>query len=241
GDSDDSGDSDDPGDTGASDIILPNNVYLDTVVEWRPGTVGASRIGWGDMVDSVGVPIENGHALGAPTGFGPTRSGPQNLTVGIDGEAVFRFADGWAVVDGEGDDFVTFQCNFAFGNEADRFINELGRIAVSDAGTDWYVPARVVYQDNPTPGEIRYGYTYAGVEGLHGIEPTWANHTMAVQAHILEDGVWVPNEGGGSAAGLHARCTQPGRKPLRPRHLCPRRDWCPISRGWTGALASPHR
>ena len=192
GDTAGSGSADDTGDT---EIVLPNNIYLDAVVEWNPGSVGASRVGWNDMVDDSGVPIENGHALGAPTGFGPTSSGPGNLAVGIDGEAVFRFAEGWAVVDGEGDDFVTFQCNFAFGNEADRLINELGRVAVSDTGTDWYVPATVVYQANPTPGEITYGYAYAGVEGLHGTEPTWANHTMAVQAHLLEDGYWVPNEG----------------------------------------------
>lgn len=195
GTTDTGGDSGGTGDTGEEPLVYPHNVYLDRVVSWSPGTVGSARVGWADMVDSDGVPIDNGAALGGPTGRGWAASGGGNQTVGVNGSAVFAFEEGWAVVDEEGDDFVTFQANFSWTPTADDLTNELAHVAVSPDGERWYGPAGAAWDPNPAPGEANDGFVHAHVALLHGSNPTWANVTEPIQAEQLEDGRWVPVDG----------------------------------------------
>ena len=170
----------------------PHNIYLDQVVEdqWHPGTVGIQRYG-NYMVDSAGVPIQNDEALGPPTGKGASSSGSGNETVGINGSAVFRFEEGWYIYDGTGDDFVTFQCNFAWSGACDGLCNELAHVDVSEDAATWYRSAGESYDTNPNPTVNDDGYIYANVRDLHGSEPTWANYQEDIQAQRIVDGSWV--------------------------------------------------
>ena len=170
--------------------VFAENIYLDQVVQWNPGTVGSERVGWGDMVDENGTPIQNNNALGPPTGKGAYSSGPGNQTVGINGSAVFRFEEGWYIFDGAGDDFVTFQCNFAWGSVCDNLCNELGHIEVSEDGVTWYYNMNEGYDINPHPNQNNGDYIYAHVEGVHGSQPTWANYQEDIQAQRIVSGEW---------------------------------------------------
>jgi len=170
----------------------PHNIYLDLVVEdqWNPGTVGTYRKG-NYMADADGTPIQNDEALGPPTGQGAYSSGSGNQTMGIDGSAVFRFEEGWSIHDGEGDDFVTFQCNFAWSGACDGLCNELAHVDVSEDAVTWYRSSQEAYDVNPDPSSSNGGYVYANVRDLHGSEPSWANCQEDIQAQEIVDGYWT--------------------------------------------------
>jgi len=179
----------------AEDPSYPDNVYLTEFVDWEPGTVGASRRS-ADYTDSEGRPLKKftADALGPPEGSGSGSSG-SGLTcpVGINGWAVWKFDPRYVIVDGPGDDFVTFAKTFAWGRTADRLCCELAHVEVSPDGSTWYVlPEELVeYDVNQTPSVSSNKYIYRNVKNLHGNAPTWANFRRDMQAETLAniDGV----------------------------------------------------
>ncbi len=175
---------------GMTGLALAENVYLDQVIQWNPGTVGKERFGWSDMVDENGVAIQNNNALGPPTGKGSYSSGPNNQALGINGSAVFRFEDGWYIFNGPGDDFVTFQCNFAWGGVCDNLCNELGHVEISEDGLTWYFNINEAYDINRDPNQNSGDYVYDHVRGVHGSQPTWANYQENIQAQHIVGGKW---------------------------------------------------
>jgi hypothetical protein len=174
----------------------PHNVYLDLCVEWAPGTTGTSRFGKDGYVDENGVPIQNNLALGPPEGAGAWSSGPKYTCVGVNGSAAWRFDEDYYVVNGPGNDFVTFCSTFAWGMRCDGLCCELARVEVSKDMDEWYYNNNESYDINPNPTEDNDDYAYFNVTGLHGNNPTWANHTTELQAcEIKQDGgqyKWVP-------------------------------------------------
>jgi hypothetical protein len=183
-------DADGDGDT---DQPVTCNVYLGEIIEeeWSPGLAGAMRANAGDgMIGPDLVPVINDRALGPPEGTGPYSTGPEATAVGVGGSAAWRFEAGYHVFDGAGDDFVTFQNSFAWGLEADGLCCELAHVLVSEDLETWYVNSAEEYAVHPDPGQDNDDYAHAAVSGVHGNEPTWANHTKEVQAQELVDGKW---------------------------------------------------
>jgi hypothetical protein len=181
----------------SSDSSYPDNVYLTNFVEWEPGIVGTSRQG-GDYTDSEGRPLDEYtlNALGPPEGSGSGSSG-DGLTcpLGINGWGVWEFDSQYVIVNGEGDDFITFTKTFAWGSTADGLCSELAHVEVSEDGETWYAPNNEAYDSNSSPSENNSDYLYDSVNNLHGNAPTWANFRTDMQAESLEtlDGVkqWV--------------------------------------------------
>ena len=68
---------------------------------------------------------------------------------------------------------------------------ELAHVEVSEDLEHWYYNAAATWVENPRPEEDDDGYVHAAVSGLHGNNPTWANHTKAMQAQEIRDGAWV--------------------------------------------------
>ena len=197
-DADADADADADTDTGTEDPTVQYNVYLGEIVaeQWNPGLAGASRANAGDgMIGPDLVPVLNDRALGPPEGTGPYSTGPDATAVGVGGSAVWRFEAGHYIFDGEGDDFITFQNSFAWGLEADGLCCELAHVLVSEDGQTWYENDAEEYLVHPSPGEDDDGYSFAAVSGVHGNNPTWANHTQAMQAQELVDGFWQDIEG----------------------------------------------
>ena len=182
-----------------ADIAATRNVYLDAVVEWNPQQAGASRVSFWGWTDENRMPIQNNNALGAPTGTGAGTSGGPSTVVGINGWATWRFEEGFYIYNGEGNDFITFQDNFSWGCTADGLCNELGHVQVSADLEHWYYNSAEAYIENPNPDQSNGNYSYFDVQGLHGANPTWANHEQDMQAQELREvnGVyrWVNVEG----------------------------------------------
>jgi hypothetical protein len=178
-----------------ADVIADRNVYLDSVVEWNPQPAGSARVSFWGWTDENRMPIQNDRALGPPTGTGSWSSGPDSTCVGINGRATWRFEEAYYIFNGPGDDFITFQDNFAWGGEVDGLCNELGRVQVSEDLETWYYNSAEQYIENPDPEQSNPNYSYFAIEGLHGNNPTWANHTKDMQAQEIQevDGVykWV--------------------------------------------------
>ncbi|MDC7235427.1 MAG: hypothetical protein PQJ58_19520 [Spirochaetales bacterium] len=175
----------------ADDPSYPPNVYLTEFIEWSPGLVGLSRQN-PDYSDSEGRPLAELtlDALGPPEGSGAATSGNgKTCPVGINGWAVWKFDPDYVIVDGPGNDFITFTKTFAWGRAADSLCNELAFVEVSEDGTTWYEldPAKISYDTNPQPETDNDNYVYANVSGLHGNAPTWANFRTDVQAEELSD------------------------------------------------------
>jgi hypothetical protein len=175
------------------------NVYLGEIVasEWNPGPAGAARAGAGDgLIGEDLIPIINDRALGPPAGTGPYSMGSDCTAVGVGGSAAWRFEEGYYLFDGEGDDFITFQNSFAWGLLADGLCCELAHVLVSEDLVSWYLNSAEEYLVHPDPGQDNDDYVHAAVAGLHGNNPTWANHTKEMQAQELVDGKWqdIPGE-----------------------------------------------
>ena len=189
------------GQTWADNIFTDRNIYLDAVEEWNPQQAGSARANWGggEIIDENLMPVQNNHALGAPTGNGSGSSGPYRTAVGINGWATWAFEEGYYIYNGEGDDFITFQDNFAWGGEVDGLCNELGHVWVSEDLETWYYNGAESYIENPNPDQNNDDYSYFDVQGLHGNNPTWANYTKDMQAQEIQevDGVykWVNIDG----------------------------------------------
>ena len=180
-------------------VYTDRNIYLDAVVEWHPQPAGAARANWWGWADENRMRIQNNRALGAPTGTGSWSSGPDSTTEGINGWATWRFEEGYYIYNGAGDDFTTFQDNFAWGGEVDGLCNELGHVSVSEDLETWYTNGAESYIENPNPSQSNPNYSYFDVQGLHSNNPTWANHTQDMQAQEIQevDGVykWVDIDG----------------------------------------------
>ncbi len=189
----------------ASDSSYPDNVYLTEFVEWNPGLVGSARMGT-EYTDDSGYPLESltVDALGPPEGGGP-HTGGDGLTcpVGINGWAVWKFNPDYVIVDGTGDDFMTFTKTWAWGSAEDGLCCELAFVQVSEDGTTWYEvdpdPTILKYDTNPSPTVDNDSYVYANVANLHGNNPTNANFRKDMPAEAIQtiDGerIWAEVEG----------------------------------------------
>jgi hypothetical protein len=109
----------------------------------------------------------------------------------VGGSAAWRFDDDYYIFDGPGPDFTTFENSFAWGGAADGLCCELAHVHTSEDLSVWYYNAEEQYDVNPSPDENDDGYAYFDVSGLHGNNPTWANHTQEMQAQEIVDGAWV--------------------------------------------------
>jgi len=162
------------------------NIYLDKVVIWNPGVMGSSWWGNSSLCDDQGIPINNGLALGPPTGTGAGSRGGNCTAVGINGEAAFRFEKGYYIFDGPGDDFITFEGSFSWGFKVDGLCCELAHVEVSEDAQHWYYNTAEQYDLNPKPSENNPNYVHESVKNMHGNNPTWANHTMDMQAFEIQ-------------------------------------------------------
>jgi hypothetical protein len=185
----------------ASDPAYPDNVYLTNFIEWSPGIVGTSRQG-GEYTDSEGHPLVEYtlDALGPPEGSGSGTSGEgKTCPLGVNGWGVWGFDPRFVIINGDGDDFITFAKTFAWGSKADGLCSELAHVEVSEDGVKWYSHNNEEFVENPTPDSSNGNYSYASVKNLHGNEPSWANFRTDIQAESLENlsGVdqWVPMTG----------------------------------------------
>ncbi len=175
----------------SSDSGYPDNVYLTENVIFNPGKVGSARAASSSAYyDAEGYPIagtENG-ACGPPEGLTAVYSNPDaDMTVlGSGGEAVWRFDPAWVIIDGPGDDFITFSNHNVLNGVPDSSWNELGHIYVSADGVSWYRNSNEAYIENTTPGVSTGGYDWDAVTGLHGNNHTWANFRKDVEAEELD-------------------------------------------------------
>lgn len=172
----------------SEDPSYPDNVYLTNFVEWTPGVVGASRQS-SDYCDSEGRPLIELtlDALGPPEGSGSSTSGEgSTCPLGINGEGIWEFDPDYVIIDGDGDDFITFTKTFAWGSTADGLCSELAFVEVSEDGEVWYKPADEEYDSNLPTTTNNGNYVYRNVSGLHGNEPTWANFRKDIQAEELQ-------------------------------------------------------
>ncbi len=185
----DAGDCVDPG--------RPANVYLVEVVSFDPQVAGGARTAASDpgIIDDDHWPVQNDRAFGPPLGTGCGQGAYDVMAVGVNGSATFRFAGGWAIYDGPGDDFITFEGRFAWSCYVDQMVNELAHVQVSVDGSAWYYNSAEVYDVNPDPTLDNDGYVWANVSGLHGNNPTWANPDQDMQGQEVVDGRWVDVEG----------------------------------------------
>ncbi len=173
----------------ASDSSYPSNVYLTRFVEWVPGTVGAARRGT-EYTDAAGIPLLalTKDALGPPEGGG-SLTGGEGLTcpVGINGWAVWEFDPDFVIIDGTGNDFITFTKTWAWGGQVDGLCSELAHVRVSANGSTWYQHGGENFDINPDPSISNSGYSYGNVSNLHGNVPTWANFRKDMVAEEIVD------------------------------------------------------
>jgi len=167
------------------DAFTERNIYLDKVVEWNPETAGSSRTSFWGWTDENCIPIQNDYALGPPTGTGSWTSGGPSTCVGINGSAAWRFEEGFYIYNGSGDDFTTFQDNFAWNGTANGLCCELGHVEVSEDMITWYYNSAEEYDVNSEPDNSNENYCYFNVKGLHGNNPTWANVNDDMKAQEL--------------------------------------------------------
>jgi len=174
----------------AEDAGYPDNVYLTKFIEWSPGLVGSSRRGTA-YTDEAGYPLKETtvNALGPPEGSG-SYTGGEGLTcpVGVNGWAVWEFDPGYAIINGTGDDFITFTKTWAWSSTADGLCCELARVEISEDCTQWYEldSSKINYDVNPYPTRNNSQYVYRNISGLHGNAPTWANFRKEMKAEVLQ-------------------------------------------------------
>ena len=183
----------------ASDSNYPENVYLTEFVEWEPGLVGSARMGT-EYTDDSGYPLVSltENAFGPPEGGGP-HTGGEGLTcpVGINGSATWKFNPDYVIINGEGDDFMTFTKTWAWAGAIDGLCCELAFVQVSADGVTWYEvdPSLVTYDPGST--EDNTNYIYANVANLHGNAPTTANFRTDMPAETIQtinsEEVWAEN------------------------------------------------
>ena len=188
----------------AADSNYPSNVYLTENIEFNPGKVGPARISDAyPYYDSEGYPkdyTKNG-ACGPPEGSAAIMSSAGDMTVlGSGGSAVWMFDPDWVIVDGDGDDFVTFSNHNVFGGEPDGSWNELAHVYISEDNINWYKSSKESYTPHPDPGNVCDTYDWDVVEDLHGNNHSWANFRTDVEAEELNSaGVYEPVTDGSGA------------------------------------------
>ena len=175
----------------ASDSDYPDNVYLTENISFNPGPAGSARASsLSEYYDSSGYPLDwtkNG-ACGPPEGTVAVMSNTTaDMTVlGSGGEAVWRFDPAWVIINGAGDDFVTFSNHNLLGGLPDGSWNELAHVYASEDGINWYISSNETYTANTTPGTPNDSYDWSAVEDLHGNNHCWANFRKDVEAEYLD-------------------------------------------------------
>ncbi|MBI9107859.1 MAG: hypothetical protein JEZ04_14015 [Spirochaetales bacterium] len=174
----------------SSDSDYPANVYLTENVEFTPGLVGiARRDSSSPYYGADGKPVDdtkNG-ACGPPEGTAAINSSNTTaMTVlGNGGSAVWRFDPKWVIINGSGDDFITFSNhNILYGVPDDSW-NELAHVYVSEDNLNWYKCKTETYTANEAPLTANDGYIWASVSGMHGNYHSWANFREEVEAESL--------------------------------------------------------
>lgn len=180
-----------PREKSVSGAFTERNIYLGALVEWNPGMAGACRAG--SWVPENLVPEANDNALGGPTGTGSWQSGGGSTYIGINGSAAWKFEEGFYVFNGSGDDFRTFQSNFAWGGGINGLCCELGHVEVSEDMGTWYYNSAEEFDVNPFFTQDNSDYRYYHIKGLHGNNPTWANVNQDMDAQEIVDGKWTDN------------------------------------------------
>lgn len=98
------------------------------------------------------------------------------LALGVGGEVILRFADGVAITDGPGPDFVVFENPFLTDFEDDGVWEELGAVAVSSDGETWTEfdcnEAGVAARNNNKEGVTRRWPGCAGWRPTKPYDPT---------------------------------------------------------------------
>lgn len=174
----------------AADADYPPNIYLTENIEFHPGRVGNARKDSSpEHYDADGYPLEatkNG-ACGPPEGTLAVYSSAGDMTVlGSGGWAVWKFDSAWVIVDGEGDDFITFSNHNILYGDPNGSWNELAHVYASEDGINWYVSANESFAVHPSPGNASAGYFWNAVNDLHGNNHSWANFRKDVEAETLD-------------------------------------------------------
>ena len=190
----------------AADAGYPPNVYLTENIEFHPGRVGSARISSSpEYYNAEGYPLDsvkNG-ACGPPEGTAAVFSSAGDMTVlGSGGWASWSFDPAWVIVDGPGDDFVTFANHNVLYGDPDGSWNELAHVYASEDGINWYVSAAEKYTAHPAPGNASDGYFWSEADDLHGNNHSWANFRKDVTAEELDlsSGTYKPVISVGGAA-----------------------------------------
>ncbi len=178
-----------------NDDCYPDNVYLTELIEFNPGEVGSARTGYSNLCDTDGYPYENNNALGPPEGSYPsTFSNPDaSITIlGSEGWAVWLFNPEYVIINGKGDDFITFSNHNVFSGNPDGSWNELARVYVSEDNINWFEHSSLNYKNHPDPGKAATGYDWSEIEGLHGNTHTWVNFRIDTESEKLDsDGIYT--------------------------------------------------
>jgi len=180
--------------------LYPDNLYLGSIIasEWYPGTTGNMRKNKENVVDENGVPIMNDYALDGPEGLGSFSSGGDYTCLGNGGSAVWKWAEGRYVINGDGDDFVTFSTNFAWSRKVNSLVCELAHVEVSENGTDWYYCSIEAYDADPDINAASMGFNYFNVSNMHGANITIANTGETRPAEGISgtgnDAYWVEQD-----------------------------------------------
>ena len=148
-----------------------------------------------EYTDESGYPLESltENACGPPEGGGP-HTGGDCLTcpIGINGWAIWQFDPDYVIVNGTGEDFMTFTKTWAWDSAEDGLCCELAFVQVSSDGFTWYevdpdpVKDLLRYDTNPNPTESSDNYVYANVAHLHGNAPTNANFRKDMSAEAIQ-------------------------------------------------------
>lgn len=129
-------------------------ITLDTVYSFTPGT------GQNAGQDSAYFPA---NIFGTPCAYAdsiaPASSPSDLLSLGLGGEIVVGFKN-FSVIDGEGDDFFTFE-NVMYNLLAQKYFVEPAKVAVSKNGVDWY----------------EFPFDSLTLAGCAGVHPTYKDST----------------------------------------------------------------
>jgi hypothetical protein len=173
----------------AADSGYPDNVYLTVNIEFNPGKAGIERAAsLPEYYDAEGYPLEytKDGACGPPEGSAAAYSSECEMTVlGSGGWAVWEFDPDWRIIDGPGDDFITFSNHNLLGNEPDSSWNELAHVYISGDGENWYISGAEDYIENTQPGTSNSDYSWANVTDVHGNNHSWANFRKEIAAEKL--------------------------------------------------------
>ncbi len=169
---------------GLAVAVYAQDPYADEVVSFQPG----SGAGFGqDLMPEV--------VLGPPFGAGPVTQSLDVVSLGNDGRITVAFTDS-VICNGEGPDFTVFENVFYIGSADGPPFTEVGIVAVSQDGVDYF----------------EFPYDAVTLEGLAGRTPVFSHPDNGIDATD-------PTVSGGDAFDLadvglewasHVRITDPG-------------------------------